>query len=226
MSAHRIDTGKLEEIKHRGIKSSISDDRPRPGNFMTLKIDNEPLELHRDVRLRDGDELIPPQQTADEENNTFKEEKGNERIQPQFMPEKDEVLSHKQEGDDRILPQLVPDDDETQSDKEKGGNRFSPQFIPDNDVALSEDQEGVELTPQIWKILYSKICQFEEARDTPLFNKRNYRVSVSINLLGKKMILLIVSSKEVHARALFEKFFSKHNGLELHRRKTNQLCRT
>lgn len=59
--------------------------------------------------------------------------------------------------------------------------------MPNGEEILSEEQEAVERTLPKCQMPYSEIRLFEETWDILLINKKNYKISISVNLMANKM---------------------------------------
>lgn len=78
-------------------------------------------------------------------------------------------------------------DEEISSEEEEGDYQIPRQGIPSSDFILSADQEGVECIPPNSEVPCCVIFLLKETEEIVIFNKKSYKVSLSIGLVPKKM---------------------------------------
>lgn len=110
-----------------------------------------------------------------------------QRIFPQEIPDDWEIPFDEQEDDDRISPKEIQEYDEIPSHELKSDDCMLPQEIQDNDDMPPEEQEGFEQILPKYQVFYCQIFQFEETEDILLFNRRNYKVLISMSLIANNM---------------------------------------
>lgn len=85
----------------------------------------------------------------------------------------------------------MTDDDKSLPNKKEDNDRLPPQNIPYDEVP-SENQEDVDRIPPNCRFPCSETRLFEETKEVLLFNKKNYKFSISVNLMGNMMHLINV----------------------------------
>lgn len=117
---------------------------------------------HRDVNLGAGTKSISPRESSDNK----------------------EASSDDQEGDGQIPPMALPDNESIPSDSQTDYDQILSEIILIYDDNSAERTVGVEGTPQVCNIFWSKICLFEETGEKIyLFNRNGYKVSAFVVLM-------------------------------------------
>lgn len=98
----------------------------------------------------------------------------------------------------------------------------SAKLMLDNNVIPSVDQAVVKRVPANYKIPYCKISLFKENEESLLYNKRYWKVSISVGLGASKMPPLILSSTQLQSRTLSRKTSTRQNDSKQYRRMTNR----
>lgn len=73
------------------------------------------------------------------------------------------------------------------SDDQGNDERVPRRKIPDNKNISSEEREGAEWSPPSSIRTYSEECPFDDTGDILHFNKKSYKVSLSVGLMTSKM---------------------------------------
>lgn len=71
----------------------------------------------------------------------------------------------------------------------------------------SEKQEGTEHILKKYRIPYSEVFRFEDVEDLLLFNKKKYKVLISVSLYGRKMFVVNSVSDSVAGQKFIEEDF-------------------
>lgn len=76
---------------------------------------------------------------------------------------------------------------------------------------MSDEQRGDERILPLYQVPYGQKCTFEETEYILLFNKRNYKASVSVGFMTSKMHPLAASLIQVQDPISSEKTTSTQN---------------